>query len=143
MQSDDMIIHSKRTRLGWLIDTLLTALAWAGFVWLCVSGIRAVLRAGSGGPGVPGWSALLPTMDTLTVYVVVAVINGVVLLAWARYNLFLFVCMERRRAIPALRKDELARSFGVSPQRLDALQRAKVAVVVHEEDGGSLDVRMA
>ncbi|TWG88903.1 biofilm PGA synthesis protein PgaD [Cupriavidus gilardii J11] len=142
MNPDEMIVRSQRSRLGWLIDALLTALAWIGFGWLCASGVHAVLQAADSGPGVPVLSALLPTMDTLAIYVVVAVINGIVLLAWARYNQYRFSGLDRRRAIPALGKEELARSFGVSAQRLQAMQEAKVVVVVHQEDGGILDVRL-
>lgn len=39
MNPDDMIIRTKRTRAGWLIDALLTALAWIGFGYLCVTGL--------------------------------------------------------------------------------------------------------
>lgn len=142
MNPDELIVRTERSRLGWLFDALLTALAWIGFAWLCASGIRAVLEAANSGPGVPALSALLPTMDTLTVYVVVAVINGIVLLAWARYNQYRFSGLDRRRALPALANEELARSFGVSAQRLEAMQVAKVVVVEHQEDGGISDVRM-
>ena len=55
MNPDDMIVRTKRTRLGWLIDALLTALAWIGFGYLCVTGLLAVLRrrrhGGRGGRG--------------------------------------------------------------------------------------------
>ncbi|MBY4895432.1 poly-beta-1,6-N-acetyl-D-glucosamine biosynthesis protein PgaD [Cupriavidus sp. AU9028] len=144
MNPQDLIIHSRRSRPGWLLDALLTALAWLGFVYLCVTGLAAVLRhAEVRGPGVPFWEAMLPTMGTLTVYAVVAAINGVVLLAWARYNQHRFSGMDRRRPLPALRQDELADSFALSPQRLQELQRAKVAIVAHREDGAIAQVQLA
>jgi biofilm PGA synthesis protein PgaD len=140
--SDDLIVRTPRSRLGWLFDALLTAVAWIGFGYLCVTGVRAILEEADGGVGVPVWSAMLPTMGTLTLYVVVAVFNGVVLLAWARYNQYRFSGLDRRKVIPALRNDELARSFALSAPRLDALQRAKVAVVDHEADGTIAAVRL-
>ncbi|MGY8526084.1 poly-beta-1,6-N-acetyl-D-glucosamine biosynthesis protein PgaD [Paracidovorax citrulli] len=143
MNPQDLIIHSPRSRPGWLLDALLTVLAWAGFVYLCATGLHAVLAHGQAqGPGVPFWEAMLPTMGTLTVYAVVALVNGVALLGWAVYNQYRFAGMDRRRSMPALRRDELAGSFGISPQRLDALQRAKVAVVAHEEDGAIAQVEL-
>lgn len=142
MNPDDMIVRTKRTRLGWLIDALLTALAWIGFGYLCVTGLQAVLRHANAGPDVPFWSALLPTAGTLSIYVVVGLFNGVVLLTWALYNQYRFSGLDRRKPIPALRDDELARSFNVSGQQLSALQRAKVAVVDHEGDGTIADVHL-
>ncbi len=141
-QSEDLIVRSPRSRLGWVIDALLTAVAWIGFGWLCVTGIQAILEASSAGPGVPAWSALLPTMSTLTLYVVVGVFNGVVLLTWAIYNQYRFSGLDRRKAIPALRDEELARSFALSMPRLAALQQAKIAVVDHEADGTIAAVRL-
>ncbi|MBO4121747.1 poly-beta-1,6-N-acetyl-D-glucosamine biosynthesis protein PgaD [Cupriavidus gilardii] len=142
MNPDDMIIRTKRTRVGWLIDALLTALAWIGFGYLCVTGLLAVLRHANAGPDVPFWSALLPTAGTLSIYVVVGLFNGVVLLTWALYNQYRFSGLDRRKPIPALRDDELARSFKVSGEQLRALQKAKVAVVDHEGDGTIADVHL-
>lgn len=141
-QSEDLIVRTSRSRLGWVIDALLTAVAWIGFGWLCATGIHAILQEAKAGPGVPVWSALLPTMSTLTLYVVVGVFNGVVLLTWAIYNQYRFSGLDRRKAIPALRNDELARSFALPMPRLAALQQAKIAVVDHEADGTIAAVRL-
>ena len=143
MNPDRMIIRTPRSRLGWLLDALLTAIAWIGFGYLCITGVNAVLEHANAGPEVPFWSALLPTMGTLSIYVVVGLINGIVLLSWALYNQLRFRGLDRRKAIPALRSDELARSFGVSGQRLAELQKAKIAVVDHEADGAIADLRLS
>lgn len=142
MNPDDMIIRTPRARPAWLLDALLTALAWLAFAYLCVTGLVAVLRKDEAGPEVPFWSALVPTMDTLVIYVVVAVFNAIVLLAWARYNQHRFSGRDRRKPIPALDHDELARSFRLPVQQLGALQRAKVAIVDHDVDGTIADVRL-
>lgn len=140
MNPIDMIIRTPRSRWRWLLDAALTAVAWIGFGLLCVTGVLAILEEASAGPGVPFWSAMLPTMGTLSLYVVVSLINGVVLLSWALYNQFRFAGLDRRKPIPALENDELARSFCLPMHRLDALQRAKVAIVAHENDGAIADV---
>lgn len=142
MNPDDLIVRTPRSRLGWLIDAVLTALAWVAFVWLCVSGLLAIFREANAGPAVPGWGALMPTMGTLTLYVVVGMINGVILLAWARYNQYRFAGLQRRAAVPPLANEELAQSFGLPVQRLAALHQAKIAVVEHEPDGAIANVRL-
>ncbi|MDK3024233.1 poly-beta-1,6-N-acetyl-D-glucosamine biosynthesis protein PgaD [Cupriavidus taiwanensis] len=141
MKPESMIIRTRGSRLRWLLDALLTALAWAGFFYLGASGIRAILHEASAGPGVPFWAALLPTMGTLTVYVLVGLFNGIVLLSWALYNQYRFAGLDRRKPLPALRIDELARSFGLPGQRVRALQLAKVAVVEHTQEGEVAEVR--
>lgn len=140
MNPNDMIIRTPRSHWRWLLDAVLTALAWIGFGLLCVTGMLAILEEAGTGPGVPLWSAMLPTMGTLSLYVVVGLANGVVLLSWALYNQFRFAGMDRRKPIPALANDELARSFSLPVHRLDVLQRAKVAIVAHENDGAIADV---
>ncbi len=135
MNPDGMIIRTTRSRLGRLLDAFLTILAWLGFSYLCAAGIRAVLQETGAGPGVPFWSALLPTMGTLTLYILVGLFNGIVLLVWALYNQYRFAGLDRRKPVAALGGEELARSFGLCEQRLAALHQAKVAVVGHENDG--------
>ncbi|NUT13533.1 MAG: poly-beta-1,6-N-acetyl-D-glucosamine biosynthesis protein PgaD [Cupriavidus sp.] len=141
MKPESMIIRTRGARLRWLFDAVLTALAWAGFFYLGASGIRAILEEASAGPDVPFWAALLPTMGTLTVYVLVGLFNGIVLLSWALYNQYRFAGLDRRKPLPALHIDELARSFGLPGQRVRALQMAKVAVVDHTHEGEVAEVR--
>lgn len=140
MNPEDLIICTPRSRWRWLLDAVLTAIAWVGFGYLCATGILAILEETRARVGVPFLSAMLPTMGTLSVYVVVGLVNSVVLLAWALYNQFRFAGLDRRKPIPALQHDELARSFGLPPDRLEALHCAKVAIVAHEHDGTIADV---
>lgn len=143
MNPDDLIIRTPRSRWRWLLDAVLTAIAWASFGYLCVTGVVAILEETRAGVGVPFWSAMLPTMGTLSAYVLVGLVNSVLLLAWALYNQFRFAGLDRRKPIPALQRDELARSFGMAAHLLEALHRAKVAIVAHEHDGTIADVYLA
>ncbi|MFJ4292659.1 poly-beta-1,6-N-acetyl-D-glucosamine biosynthesis protein PgaD [Cupriavidus sp. NPDC089707] len=142
MHPENMIIRTRRAPLRWAFDAVLTALAWIGFFYLFASGIRDILLEASSGPDVPFWSALMPTMGTLSVYVLVGVFNGVVLLLWALYNQFRFAGMDRRKPLPPLGDDELVASFGLPGQRVEALQQAKAAVIDHDHDGGIAGVRL-
>ncbi|MCY1220374.1 Biofilm PGA synthesis protein PgaD [compost metagenome] len=142
MNPDHMIIRTRRAPLRRAFDAVLTALAWIGFFYLFASGIRDILMEASAGPDVPFWSAMMPTMGTLSVYVLVGVFNGVVLLVWALYNQVRFAGMDRRKPLPPLGGDELVASFGLPGQGLEALQQAKVAVIDHDHDGGIAGVRL-
>ncbi|QRQ85434.1 poly-beta-1,6-N-acetyl-D-glucosamine biosynthesis protein PgaD [Cupriavidus oxalaticus] len=142
MNPDHMIIRTRRAPLRRAFDAVLTALAWTGFFYLFASGIRDILLEASAGPDVPFWSAMMPTMGTLSVYVLVGVFNGVVLLVWALYNQVRFAGMDRRKPLPPLGDDELVASFGLPGQRVRSLQQARVAVIDHDHDGGIAGVRL-
>ncbi|MBP0639276.1 poly-beta-1,6-N-acetyl-D-glucosamine biosynthesis protein PgaD [Cupriavidus sp. AcVe19-6a] len=142
MHPENMIIRTRRAPLRRAFDAVLTALAWAGFFYLFASGIRDILVGASTGLDVPFWSAMMPTMGTLSVYVLVGVFNGVLLLVWALYNQIRFAGMDRRKPLPPLADDELVASFGLPGQRVDALQQARVAVIDHDHDGGIAGVRL-
>lgn len=142
MNPDNMIIRTRRAPLRRAFDAVLTALAWTGFFYLFASGIRDILVEAATGLDVPFWSALMPTMGTLSVYVLVGVFNGVVLLVWALYNQVRFAGMDRRKPLPPLDDDELVASFGLPGARVQSLQQAKVAVIDHDHDGGIAGVRL-
>lgn len=130
-----MLINTPRTRLGALIDAFLTVLGWLAFVYLFGIGIVGILRAGGEGPDVAVASRFLPTLGTLSVYVLVAMFNAAVLIMWALYNYFRFAGLDRRRPLPAVTAEQLAHSFEISEKEIHQLRAARVAVLRHRPDG--------
>jgi len=130
-----MIITTKRSRLRYLLDILLTTLGWVAFVYLFGAGIVAILSGEMSGlqaPIIP--PLLLSSAETVINYIVVALINANVLIGWAVYNQFRFVGKDRRKPTPPLTEGQLQKSFTLSPALFNDVQKASVMVVYHEEN---------
>ncbi|MFY0479087.1 poly-beta-1,6-N-acetyl-D-glucosamine biosynthesis protein PgaD [Achromobacter marplatensis] len=130
-----MIITTQRSRAGYLVDLLLTAVGWFAFVYLFGSGIVAILRAAAGGPDVALWPVFLPTVRTLWGYGLLAVANAAILVAWAVYNHRRFGGKDRRKSIRPLSDHRLALSFAVTATQLAELRAAQVSIIHHGPDG--------
>ena len=137
-----MIITTERSTPGLVLDTVLTALGWLCFLYLLAQGILSLMDGEARGPDVPFWTHMLPTLHTLAVYLVVAAVNGALLLSWALYNRARFARADRRKAIPRLHDTALARSFGVSTEQISGLRSTSVAVIHHADDGRIVDIDM-
>lgn len=120
-----------------LVDILLTLAAWAGFIYLMVEGVAALLVTGWQGPRLDWGNQLLRTLDTLFIYVVCSVLIAVSLLGWAKYNQVRAARYERRLRMPDLSRRDLSRSFNVSVETLSRLHSAQV-VTLHNDEFGSL-----
>ncbi|MFJ1299189.1 poly-beta-1,6-N-acetyl-D-glucosamine biosynthesis protein PgaD [Pseudomonadota bacterium AL_CKDN230030165-1A_HGKHYDSX7] len=128
-----MILRTRRTPLGQSIDVLLTALAWAGFFYLIGAGVVAVLQTRS--LGVSPLLRLLPSLDTLLVYLAVSMLMASILVCWARYNRAKYGGLERRRHRGAHSDLRHVRSFCDEPARLVRLQDARSATVHFDGQG--------
>ncbi|MGY6269615.1 poly-beta-1,6-N-acetyl-D-glucosamine biosynthesis protein PgaD [Achromobacter denitrificans] len=130
-----MIITTQRSRAGYLLDLVLTAVGWFAFVYLFGAGIMAILREAAPGPGLSPWPAFVPTARTLGGYALFALANAAVLVAWAVYNHRRFSGKDRRKPVLALSDRRLAMSFAVTPGQLSQLRSARAAVIHHGSDG--------
>lgn len=74
------------------------------------------------------------TLDTVTFYILVALVNGLVLIGWAKYNQFRFR-VERRSRRPGLEDHELAESLRITRELVTELNKARVLTVHHHENG--------
>lgn len=113
-----------------LIDILLTLFAWVLFIWLIYSGLALALEHTI-------LSEIRPffmTLDTMTIYTVVALFNGIVLIGWAKYNQYRFR-VERRHRRPGLEEPELASSLHISEKLTHELGMARVVTVFHDDNG--------
>jgi biofilm PGA synthesis protein PgaD len=137
-----MIINVERTRtlLARVIDLVLTIVAWILFVMLLY---RGVVDSGTGpesGPR-PIVPDALSTLDTLTLYIIVALINAAILIGWALYNQMRFRGRDRRQPIGPLSDNKIAESFRVKTSSLAELRGSRFAVVFHDEGGEIRDIQ--
>lgn len=121
------------TARGWLprtLDFLLTLLGWGGFIWLFSTGLLHVIQTlPFGGP-----RPLVSGLNTLMLYIAVALFNALLLIGWAKYNQLRFR-VERRRRRPGLEPVEVAQSFAISPQDLSLMSRSALLRIHHDGQG--------
>ncbi|MEJ6656051.1 MAG: poly-beta-1,6-N-acetyl-D-glucosamine biosynthesis protein PgaD [Pseudomonas sp.] len=124
------LIYTERRLLPKLVDTLLTLLIWIGFSWMIYQGLISVLQAQpDAGP-----RPLDLSVDTITMYVLIALINSLLLILWAQYNQYRFA-VERRTRRNELSDEELADCFGIASDTLLQMKNNQVIVVSHDRDG--------
>ncbi|MBD2785147.1 poly-beta-1,6-N-acetyl-D-glucosamine biosynthesis protein PgaD [Xenorhabdus sp. DI] len=111
---DPLIFTEQKLSLR-LIDILLTILAWVGFIYLFMVG-------------------LFNASHNITPYIVIAIINALLLIGWAKYNQHRFK-IERRRHRPALTHAEVAQSFMLEQKLLDTLRQSKVSSISYDNHG--------
>lgn len=129
------LIFTERKLLPRLLDTLFTLLAWTGFVWLIYQGLIHVLQAQpDAGP-----RPLNLNITTVSMYVLIAVANGLLLSLWAQYNRYRF-SVERRTRRDELSDEALASLLGLPATNVQQMQQTRTIVVSHDGDGNITDV---
>lgn len=130
------LIFTERKLLPRLLDTLLTLLAWAGFGWLIYQGLINVLQAQpDAGP-----RPLNLSITTISMYTLIALANGLLLILWAQYNRYRF-SVERRTRRGELSNEALASLLELPATSLRQMQETHSIVVSHDVDGNITDVR--
>ncbi|WP_313048038.1 poly-beta-1,6-N-acetyl-D-glucosamine biosynthesis protein PgaD [Atlantibacter subterraneus] len=125
------LIFTEQRKLPKFIDTVLTIAAWLGFGYLIYLGlVKALSENAFMGP-----RPFESTLVTLALYFLIALVNGLVLILWAKYNQLRFR-VERRKRRPALAPKELAVSFHITPELVTELNKARVLTVHHNSMGG-------
>ena len=133
------LVRTRQHPVMWVIDVLLTLLAWAGLIWLLARGITSMLET-HGGPRIeaPTFAAL----NTLQIYLWIALFNAVILISWARYQQRKGRKFAQRRAeANALSDKSLSESFKLGEGDLEQLRRPGVLVIHNDEDGGVEEVK--
>lgn len=125
------LIFTEQRLLPKFIDLVLTLVAWLGFGYLIYLGlIKALTENAFLGP-----RPFESTLVTLALYFIIALVNGLILIMWAKYNQFRFR-VERRKRRPALATTELAGSFHITPELVTELNKGRVLTVHHNSTGG-------
>lgn len=113
------LIFTEQRLLPRIIDVLLTLFAWVGFLYLIYKGLITALAHS---PYI-GVRPFFTTLDTVTFYILVALVNGLVLIGWAKYNQFRFR-VERRSRRPGLEDREPGGKFTYYPGTGDRAEQS-------------------
>lgn len=132
-----LLIRTQQRLLPRIIDTLLTLLAWGGMAYLLVQGVAAVIANGQQGPRPSLGMEFLLTLDTLLIYLLVALGISLALLVWAKYNEHQAAWRQRRVRVPDICERNLSESFQVSLAILDCLRNQQV-LILHNNEHGAL-----
>lgn len=133
------LIFTPRCGLAYVIELLVTMLLWAAFVYLFFHRVMDSVAQTSLRNAVESANLLSASTGSLTLYALIGLVNGVIIVAWAKYNAYRGK-EERRKPIPHLRADELAASFGISPTVLHSMYATRIMTVHHDEHGAIANV---
>ncbi|CFR20956.1 poly-beta-1,6-N-acetyl-D-glucosamine biosynthesis protein PgaD [Yersinia kristensenii] len=135
-----LLIHTEQRLIPRLIDIIITALAWFGFIFLFVKGFLDMIhRAPNMGPA-PFRMYILAGLTTLVLYAAIAAFNAIVLIVWAKYNQVRFQ-VERRGHRPHLDDEELANSMEMSSEVIAQLKAGSCLTLYNDEHGQLLEVK--
>jgi biofilm PGA synthesis protein PgaD len=128
-----MIIQTPRSAFASVIDVVLTALAWAAFGFLLVSGILSIMTRRANATHL--MEEFMPDVQTLTAYALVAASVGLLLAAWACYNALRFSGLDRRKHARDPLPTALADHFGISLAQLSVLRSSRSTRIHHTDEG--------
>ncbi len=133
------LVRTRQSLVMWIIDVLLTLMAWAGLIWLLARGVTSMLDT-HGGPRIE--APIFAALNTLQIYLWIALFNAVILVSWARYQQRKGRKFAQRRAqANALSDQHLSESFKLGAGDLEQLRRPGVLVIHNDEEGGVEEVR--
>ena len=133
------LIRTRQNTVMWIVDVVLTLLAWAGLIWLLARGINAMLET-HGGPRIE--APIFAALNTLQVYMWIALFNALILVTWARYQQRKGRKFAQRRAeANALSDKNLSESFKLGEGDLEQLRKPGVLVIHNDEEGGVEEVK--
>jgi biofilm PGA synthesis protein PgaD len=124
------LIFTEQRIIPRVIDVVLTIMAWIGFTYLIYTGlINALINS-----PFMGVRPFFTTVNTIMCYGIIALVNGVILIGWAKYNQYRFR-VERRNRRPGLERKELAQSLQITEEQALVLNVGRVMTVFHNENG--------
>jgi biofilm PGA synthesis protein PgaD len=130
-----MIIQTQRPWHLIVLDTFLTILAWAAFLTLFAVGFQSLLAMVQNHNPDYLVTEVIPLLNTFGFYTALGVVNALLLFFWARYNIYRFRGLDRRKPIGNLKHDGLLSSFNINHASLKTLHENKVVVIHHRQDG--------
>ena len=133
------LIRTRQNTVMWIVDVVLTLLAWAGLIWLLARGINAMLET-HGGPRIE--APIFAALNTLQIYMWIALFNALILVSWARYQQRKGRKFAQRRAeANALSDKNLSERFKLGEGDLEQLRKPGVLVIHNDEEGGVEEVK--
>src|SRR5690606_7670545 len=129
INASTMVIRSARGYWRHVLDIFLPWMAWIFFSYLFARGIWSVLEREREGVDMPWLAPLLPGFSDLGLYLLAMLLQGGLLVLWARYNFWRFRGQTRRAPPPALDDDSLLRHYGIPPDSLRRMRQLPVCVI--------------
>lgn len=80
--NENTLILTEHRVLPRLVDAGLTLLAWLGFLFFLYANLLMQFIA----PPSPRWESLMDSLNTALVYLLIAALNGWLLILWYHYN---------------------------------------------------------
>ena len=128
------IIRTRQRPILVVIDVILTVLAWVGLLFLLMRGLWPLIETHAGAPRID--SSAFDALGTLQIYLWIAVVNAVILIAWARYQQRKSRSFAQRRLpSPVIDDAGLSKSFKLCDDRLQKLRTPGVMTIHNDQEG--------
>ena len=128
------IIRTRQRPILVVIDVILTVLAWVGLLFLLVRGLWPLMETHAGAPRID--SSAFDALGTLQIYLWIAVVNAVILIAWARYQQRKSRSFAQRRLpSPVIDDAGLSKSFKLCDDSLQKLRTPGVMTIHNDQEG--------
>lgn len=128
------IIRTRQRPILVVIDVILTVVAWVGLLLLLMRGLWPLIETHAGAPRID--SSAFDALGTLQIYLWIAVVNAVILIAWARYQQRKSRSFAQRRLpSPVIDDAGLSKSFKLCDDRLQKLRTPGVMTIHNDQEG--------
>lgn len=128
------IIRTRQRPILVVIDVILTVVAWVGLLFLLMRGLWPLIETHAGAPRID--SSAFDALGTLQIYLWIAVVNAVILIAWARYQQRKSRSFAQRRLpSPVIDDAGLSKSFKLCDDRLQKLRTPGVMTIHNDQEG--------
>lgn len=135
INASTMVIRTQRSKLRHAADWVITVFAWIAFLYLLIRGIIAVGTGQTMGVDMPFMSRALPSVDTLAIYALAMILQGMLLLLWAFYNWSRFHGKTRRSSAQTIADERLMNDYGIDKVALNSLRSRPISVIHHTPEG--------
>lgn len=127
------IIRTRQRPFLVVIDVLMTAVAWAGLLYLLIEGLLPMFEPHERPQAeAPVFAAL----GTLQVYCWVALLNALILISWARYQHRKSKSFPHKRLpAPVVDDNGLIKSFKINGDRLEKLRQPGSMTIHNNAEG--------
>ncbi|UHC84326.1 poly-beta-1,6-N-acetyl-D-glucosamine biosynthesis protein PgaD [Pseudomonas sp. NIBR-H-19] len=128
------IIRTRQRPILVVIDVILTVVTWVGLLLLLMRGLWPLIETHAGAPRID--SSAFDALGTLQIYLWIAVVNAVILIAWARYQQRKSRSFAQRRLpSPVIDDAGLSKSFKLCDDRLQKLRTPGVMTIHNDQEG--------
>ena len=136
--NENTLILTEHRLVPRLFDAALTLLAWGGFLFFLYANLWMQITNESD----YRWGVIIASFKTVLIYLLIAALNGWLLILWYQYNRRRTHARRHRRAA-SLKHDELARSFNVTPQIISEMSQYNLLTVYHDQIGRIIDLKIS